>query len=174
MPITIAFVDQQSLRPLSQSEQATIETTLAQLLRDHEIQHAELSIAVLDDMEIREYNRKYLEHDWPTDVISFLLSEEDCEPLEGQLLISRQTADTVAAELPWDGDAELLLYAIHGTLHLIGYDDDTPDSLGAMRNQERKYLQRAGVPGAEGHPHFAERSKAADELSTDEMAEDAS
>ena len=162
MPISIAFVDEQELRPLADAERQRIEQTLVKLLNDHQIQDADLSIAVLDDDTIQSYNRQYLDHDWPTDVISFLLSEEDVEPLEGQLLLSRQTADAVAAELPWDGDDELLLYAIHGTLHLIGYDDDDEISLELMRAAERQYLTAAGVVGAAGHPHFAEREKFAE------------
>ena len=171
MPISIAFVDQQELRPLEDAERQRIERTLTKLLKDHQIEDAELSIAVLDDDMIQSYNQQYLDHDWPTDVISFLLSEEDVEPLEGQLLLSRETADAVAAELPWDGDAELLLYAIHGALHLIGYDDDDEVSLELMRAAERQYLMAAGVAGAAGHPHFAEREKFAE--ATEREAEDA-
>ena len=158
MPVKILFVDEQQIRPLTQAESDRIEQTLTSLASDHGFEEGEISVAILDDASIQQYNKKYLEHDWPTDVISFLLSEEE-DVLDGQLLISRETADTVAAELPWDGDVELLLYAIHGTLHLVGYDDHSPEDLAFMRAQERAYLLKADVPEAMNHPHFAERSK---------------
>lgn len=153
MPISITFADEQSLRPLSDEEIERITRVLGELLSEHGVEDVELSIAVLDDPTIQEYNRRYLEHDWPTDVITFQLSEDDVSPLEGQLLLSRQTADEVAGVLPWDGDDELLLYAIHGCLHLLGYDDAEPQMVDLMRSAERKYLQLAGVPGAADHPH---------------------
>ncbi len=79
--------------------------------------------------------------------------------LDGQLLLSRETADTVANELPWDGDVELLLYAIHGTLHLVGYDDSDETDIEFMRAQERAYLLGEGIEEAIHHPHFDERAK---------------
>jgi probable rRNA maturation factor len=158
MPVNIVFVDEQNLRPVTEAECERIQRILGELAADHGFQHGEVSVAILDDASIQQYNKKYLQHDWPTDVISFLLSEEE-DVLDGQLLISRETADTIAAELPWDGDVELLLYAIHGMLHLVGYDDHSPEELAFMRAQERAYLLKADVSEAMNHPHFAERSK---------------
>lgn len=158
MPVKIQFVDQQVFRPVTQDELDRIETALVQIASDHGFDDGEVSVAILDDATIQAYNRKYLQHDYPTDVISFLLSEDDAM-LDGQLLISRETADLVANELPWNGDVELLLYAIHGMLHLVGYDDADPTDLEFMRAQERRYLLALGVKEADGHPHFDERAK---------------
>jgi probable rRNA maturation factor len=158
MPVKIQFVDQQVFRPVTQAELDRMESVLTQVALDHGFDEGEVSVAILDDATIQDYNRKYLEHDYPTDVISFLLSEED-ESLDGQLLISRETADLVAQELPWTGDVELLLYAIHGMLHLVGYDDADATDLEFMRAQERRYLLAQGIEDAAGHPHFDERAK---------------
>ena len=158
MPVKIQFVDQQVVRPVTQDELNRMESILAQIAIDHGFDAGEVSVAILDDTTIQDYNRKYLQHDYPTDVISFLLSDDDAM-LDGQLLISRETADLVANELPWNGDVELLLYAIHGMLHLVGYDDNDPTDLEFMRAQERRYLLSVGIKEAASHPHFDERAK---------------
>ena len=160
----IDITDEQRTRPLSDTEVQRIVEVVDRILQDHGVEDAEMSIAVLDDQQIQVYNRKYLQHDFPTDVISFVLSDE-AESLHSQLLISRQTADLVAEELPWDGDTELLLYSIHGTLHCLGYQDDTLENLAVLRNAERKYLQSAGIQHAHSHPHFDDRNKITDIVS---------
>ncbi len=168
MPIKVEVSDHQTYRPMLDEECERVKSTIEHILSEHEFLNAEISVAILDDPGIQTYNNEYLQHDWPTDVISFLLSE-DSDLLEGQLLISRQTADAVAAELPWDATSELLLYAIHGTLHLLGYDDQSDDEVQQMRVLERLYLAVANVPHADKHPHFAERSKLNDQPDTEEF-----
>ena len=103
-----------------------------------------ISIAVVDDPTIHEINRQYLEHDYPTDVLSFVL--EDREPyLEGELVVSTETAVRNAAEYGWSAESELLLYVIHGALHLIGFRDKGADEIVAMRAAEVKYLCELGI-----------------------------
>jgi probable rRNA maturation factor len=110
------------------------------ILRDAGIRHAVLSIAIVDDATIHQLNRSYLRHDYPTDVLSFLLErEEDC--LEGEVVVSVDTAARSAVEYGWSTDDELLLYVIHGTLHLVGHDDVTSRKRSAMREAERRYLE---------------------------------
>jgi probable rRNA maturation factor len=71
--------------------------------------------------------------------------------LEGEIVVSRQTADRVAAEQAWSADDELLLYVIHGMLHLVGFDDHSEADIAAMRDQEKHYLVWMKIPGAESH-----------------------
>src|SRR4029450_4248528 len=80
------------------------------------------SSAVGDEKTIHELNRRHLDHDWPTDVLSFVL-EDDGEHLEGEVLLSADTAATAADELGNSAAEEQLLYVIHGMLHLVGYND---------------------------------------------------
>ncbi len=54
-------------------------------------------------------------------------------------------------DTPWSGADELMLYIIHGTLHLIGLDDQDPESAQQMRLYERHYMMHLGVEGAEFH-----------------------
>lgn len=116
------------------------------ILTDYGIQIAEISIAIVDDPAIRELNRTYLNHDYETDVISFLLDyAPDREFLAGQLIVSTDTAARVALELGIPLDHELLLYVVHGTLHLVGLDDTAPELAQEMRTAEQEYLTQLGV-----------------------------
>ena len=105
---------------------------------------AEISVALVDDPTIREVNGRFLGHDYATDVISFPLSEEN-GPLEGDLMVSTQTAIRSAPAYGWQPEEELILYLIHGTLHLVGYDDQEPASARQMRDKEDGYLERLGM-----------------------------
>jgi probable rRNA maturation factor len=114
------------------------------VLRDARIVGGTLSIAVVDDGVIHELNRQYLEHDEPTDVLSFVL-ESTGGRLDGEVIVSSTTAMRVATEYGWSPADELLLYVIHGTLHLVGYDDADAASCEAMRGAERRYLALFGL-----------------------------
>jgi probable rRNA maturation factor len=108
------------------------------------ISAGEISLAVVDDEAIHELNRRWLEHDEPTDVLSFVLEEADGYR-EGEIIVSADTALVRSGEFGWSAHEELLLYVIHGTLHLAGYDDKSPDERERMRQRERFYLERVGV-----------------------------
>ncbi len=114
------------------------------ILAESEYPSATVSIAVVDDPTIQALNVQYLKHDYPTDVLSFVL-EESPERVEGELVISTDTAIREAAEAGWTASDELLLYVIHGTLHLIGYDDHEPVDQVEMYAAEAHYLQRMGL-----------------------------
>jgi len=103
----------------------------------------EISIAVVDDEQMHALNRRHLEHDYPTDVLSFVF--EDDGRLEGEIIVSADYASREAARFGWSTMDELLLYVIHGSLHLIGYDDQTPDAKALMREQEIKFLRHFGL-----------------------------
>ncbi len=102
---------------------------------------AHLSIAIVDDETIHRLNRQYLDHDYATDVLSFLLSSDD-DRIEGEVIVSGDTAVAAAQEYAWRPEDELLLYVIHGTLHLVGYDDTTPAGRAEMRRMEQHHLAR--------------------------------
>jgi probable rRNA maturation factor len=114
------------------------------ILREAGVGSGSLSIAVVDDLTIQQLNRQFLEHDYPTDALSFLLEREQ-DHLEGEVIVSADTAVRVAAELGWPAEDELLLYVVHATLHLVGHDDATDELRTAMRNEERRYLATLGI-----------------------------
>ncbi|MCA1685241.1 MAG: rRNA maturation RNase YbeY [Planctomycetia bacterium] len=115
-------------------------------LRAEGVGLASISVAVVDDATIRAINRRHLDHDWPTDVISFGLSEPgDGGGLSGELVVSAETAAATARRAgvsPWD---ELALYLVHGLLHLCGHDDSDDGGRDAMRRREGEILARLGL-----------------------------
>ena len=109
---------------------------------------ATIGLAIVDDKTIHELNRRYLDHDWPTDVLSFVL-EDSPERLEGEIVVSAETAAARAGEYGWPPSDELLLYVLHGILHLLGYDDKTAEAEARMRDREAHYLVRWGLKQVE-------------------------
>jgi probable rRNA maturation factor len=118
------------------------------VLRHEGIGRASISLALVDDAAIHRINRTHLGHDWPTDVISFVLSEEDEPELTGELVVSAEMARKTAAGVGADPMAELALYVVHGLLHLCGYDDTTDEARAVMRRREEEHLRREGLAGA--------------------------
>lgn len=105
-----------------------------------------IGIRICDDASIHPINREFLQHDYPTDVISF---PYELKPpmVEGELVASFETAFENASE-PSSGLApreELLLYVVHGTLHLVGHDDQSPAPRGAMRRAETLAMKKIGI-----------------------------
>jgi probable rRNA maturation factor len=114
------------------------------VLEGEGINDAEISLAFVDNPTIHQLNRRYLDHDEPTDVLSFPLSEG--KKLQGELVIGAEVAAEQAAARGHAVGAELALYVIHGLLHLCGQDDHTPEQAAAMRGRERAYLGKLGFP----------------------------
>src|SRR4051794_10603219 len=106
----------------------------------------EISLAFVDNPTIHRLNKQFLQHDEPTDVLSFPLSEPSARKLAGELVIGAEVAKAQAAERGHDVQAELTLYVIHGLLHLCGHDDHDPADARAMRERERHYLAALGLP----------------------------
>ncbi len=104
---------------------------------------ATISLAVVDDPTIHRLNREYLAHDYPTDVLSFPFGRDE-QTLDGEVVVSAETALAVAPRYHWSASDELLLYVIHGVLHLVGYDDKSADQAVEMRERERFWLERLG------------------------------
>lgn len=87
---------------------------------------AEISITFLDDPDILALNQRWLRHDWVPDVLSFPLvppgEGDETASVMGDLYIGIRQAERQAEENGVSRDEELLRLAIHGTLHLLGYD----------------------------------------------------
>lgn len=105
---------------------------------------ATVSVAIVDDATIHQLNRRYLEHDYPTDVLSFVL-EDDGRGLQGELVASADTAARNALAYGWSATNELLLYLVHGALHLVGYRDAEPAEIADMRRAEALHLAKLGI-----------------------------
>lgn len=106
-----------------------------------------VSIAVVDDPTIQRLNGQHLQHDWPTDCLSFVF--EPGESVHGEVIVSWDTASRLSSKADWSPEDEVTLYVVHGMLHLVGLDDSEDSSRCAMRLAERDYLLAAGIAGAE-------------------------
>jgi probable rRNA maturation factor len=138
--------DRQSAIPVDVSK---LEAAVIQVLKTESISQAEVSIAIVDSIEMRRINNQYLAHDYDTDVLSFLLEETATasgeRSIEGEVIVSAGMAEQQATTFGWNTDDELSLYVVHGTLHLCGYDDQTPELKAVMREQEILNLGQLGL-----------------------------
>lgn len=122
-----------------------LEKAVRQLLTEQRVPRAEISVAIVDDPTIHQLNRQFLEHDYPTDVLTFPLeSPEENGLLAGEIIVSWDTARKNAEELGLSAEGELLLYVVHGTLHLLGFDDTSEEAESEMRAAERACLKSLG------------------------------
>src|SRR6476619_6969707 len=95
------------------------------VLEGEGVNAAAISLAFVDNATIHRLNKQFLEHDEPTDVITFPLSGDGAKTLEGEIVVGAEVARSRATEMGHDEQHELALYVIHGLLHLCGYDDKT-------------------------------------------------
>jgi probable rRNA maturation factor len=104
-----------------------------------------LGIALVDDRTMQRLNAGFRGVDQPTDVLSFPAGEPGGRPrILGDIAISLDTAARQAAEHGHSTGTELRVLALHGLLHLLGYDHETDQ--GDMRRLEERLRRRAGLP----------------------------
>lgn len=102
---------------------------------------AAISVVLVGDEEIAGLHAQFMDDPTATDVLTFDLRDDTAvEALEGEIVVSVETAARQARRLRLPGDEEVLRYVIHGTLHLVGYDDHTPAGRRTMRRQENRVL----------------------------------
>ncbi|OHB76990.1 MAG: rRNA maturation RNase YbeY [Planctomycetes bacterium RBG_16_55_9] len=112
----------------------------------------EISIAVVDDTQIRELSSRFLSREATTDCLSFDLSDSSEEKPQAEkpasrvfeLVVNGEMAARQAGLRGHSGQAELALYVAHGLLHNFGFDDATPSRAGAMHQAEDEILQQLG------------------------------
>lgn len=103
---------------------------------------AELSILVVDDPQIQDINRDYLDRDRPTNVISFAMQEGEAAgvhpDLLGDVVISAETCARHADEAGISFEDELYFLLLHGILHLLGYDHERGSEVDARVMEEKE------------------------------------
>jgi probable rRNA maturation factor len=113
-----------------------------------------LSVVLTDNRHLRDLNRQYLGQDRFTDVISFPLEDLDWPGaalhagINGEIIASAELAVQQARARNGDPQGELLLYLVHGLLHLMGYDDRTPVQAKRMHEREDTLLESFGFANA--------------------------
>jgi probable rRNA maturation factor len=116
-------------------------------------EEAEISIVLCDDAFIHALNRTHRGMDKPTDVLSFA---QDDPFLLGDVVISLETAARQAERAGWALENEVALLAVHGVLHLLGYDDESAEDAALMRDKAEAILAASGItpPDRNTHPFF--------------------
>lgn len=111
-----------------------------------------LGVILTDHATVLELNRTYLEHDYLTDVLSFSLSDEASpgRAVDGEVYVDLDTATERHDEFGASFEAEAARYVVHGLLHLLGYDDATPEERSAMQELEDRYLASVLPPSSLG------------------------
>jgi probable rRNA maturation factor len=112
------------------------------------IPDADLTLVLADDPKLRSLNRDFLNHDYPTDVLAFSAGEEDPDTGHnylGDVVISFPRATLQATERGHSVEAEVQLLAIHGMLHLIGYDHAEKDEKERMWKAQAEILKNLGI-----------------------------
>jgi len=143
-PIEVDIDDQQ---PYISVGPRRLRRLVRQTLSDHRVPRAVISLALVDNKAIRRLNRRYLAHDYATDVLSFPL--DDAPPaLVGEVVVSAQTALARSRRLGHAPEGELMLYVVHGLLHLVGFDDASTARAARMHQAEEAILARFGFPDA--------------------------
>lgn len=108
----------------------------------------EVSVLLCSDWQMQELNRQYRGKDAPTDVLSFSQDAVERSPegrvLLGDVVVSLDTADKQARERGHDLETECVLLALHGTLHLLGYDDETDEHAQLMLDKADEIARSLG------------------------------
>jgi probable rRNA maturation factor len=110
-----------------------------------------VSVALVSDRRVRALNRTYRRQDYATDVLSFgeasgfsfQPSAFSSQPLLGEIVIARGVARRQALEAGHSEQTELRVLALHGLLHLLGYDHERDN--GRMRRVERRLRRKGGL-----------------------------
>jgi rRNA maturation RNase YbeY len=106
----------------------------------------ELSLALVGDKRMSQLHQEFMGISGPTDVMTFPLDEDARgRPLSGEVIVCVPEAARQSRRLGTTIQQELLLYALHGMLHLSGFDDRTPSAYRKMHAKEDEILTKLGV-----------------------------
>jgi probable rRNA maturation factor len=158
IPITEVLVTAECWREVADAE-AVIQRAIAAAAEtvDADVEGAELAVMLTDDAGIRTLNNNWRGIDKPTNVLSFPAlqpttppGDDDPPRMLGDIAIAYETLrrEADAEQKPFDHHLSHL--AVHGFLHLIGYDHETDDEAEAMEALEKEILAQLGIPDPYG------------------------
>ena len=99
-----------------------------------------LNFLIVDDKRMIHFNKTYLNHNYPTDIITFNTSEN--KKISGDIIISLERVEENAKEYKVELEEELWRVMAHGLLHLLGYNDKSKEEKEKMRKKENYYLDK--------------------------------
>ncbi len=134
----------------------SIQPILIKILKKHKITYGSIGIIFMNNEEIQSINNKLLNHDFPTDVISIRYDQDEdyisrpkpksvdkSKFIEAEIYIGVEVAQENAKIYKVSLSNEILRLCIHGTLHLVGFEDATPEEKEQMTYYEDYYLSLA-------------------------------
>lgn len=154
MSLNIDFLDETN--EMTDNVLQTLEELLNLTAVKEEVEAgSELSVTFVTNDRIQEINREYRGKDYPTDVISFALEEmgegeiavtgSDIPRVLGDIIISIKKAEEQAVEYGHSFEREIGFLAVHGLLHLLGYDHETEEDEKVMFELQRVILDEYGL-----------------------------
>jgi len=152
MTLTIDFLDETN--ELNEEHIQLVENLLQHAAEMEDVGEAEVSITFVTNEKIHEINREYRHIDRPTDVISFALEELGEGEIEivgemprvlGDIIISVERTREQAEEYGHSFERELGFLAVHGFLHLLGYDHMTEEDEKVMFSRQEEILSSFGL-----------------------------
>lgn len=160
MSVEVYIENAQTEIPVDEETLYLIRTVIAQAAAMEQVSDGEVSVVLVDDATMQQYNAQYRGVDKTTDVLSFsMLEGEDGEAedendagaqepmprLLGDILISMPRVQAQAEEYGHSFRRELGFLVVHGFLHLLGYDHDTPEAEQAMFSRQEQVLASLGL-----------------------------
>jgi rRNA maturation RNase YbeY len=115
-----------------------VKKRIKNLLRKEGKRLGEINITITNNQRILEINKKFLDHNYYTDIITFDYSVKNV--ISGDLLISIDQVEINAQKYKFDFDKELSRVILHGVLHLVGFNDSNEEEIRIMRKKEDTYL----------------------------------
>ena len=124
-----------------------IREAVEHVLRRHRVGACDLEVVILGAVGMRRLNERWLGHEGSTDAITFDLGDGTVgrpHRAVGQVNVCWSIAERQARRRGVRPEAELLLYVVHGLLHLLGYDDKGSEAAGRMHRKEDELLGEMG------------------------------
>lgn len=130
--MNVSIANLQNKFPIPQNKITRLVIKAAKHLK---LKREELSVVFVGRQRMRTINRTHLKHDYVTDVITFDYKTS------GEIIICPSVASSNARRFDSSLERELLLYVVHGLLHLAGYDDHAPADIARMRAKEEELMR---------------------------------
>lgn len=124
---------------------ASVENVIRRVLKIKKVSRAELTCVFVSRQKIAALNRRFLGRTYATDVLAFDLRQPGEDVLRGDVIVSTDAVIKQSRQFGQKVPDELLLYVVHGILHLLGYDDHSPKDIAAMRAEEQRILSILGL-----------------------------